>query len=78
MHFNIYLDDTAGQRLNVIAQQAGKSRNALIREAVSEWLTHQSQTQWPEAVLSFQGMADLPPFEASRNRLKPPVDDPLA
>lgn len=78
MHFNIYLDDTTGQQLNAMAQQVGESRNALIRKAVSEWLAHQSQPQWPEAVLGFKGMADVPLFEASRDRLKPPVDDPLA
>ena len=78
MHFNIYLDDTTGQQLTAFAQQAGESRNALIRKAVSDWLSRQAQTQWPETVLSFKGMADVPLFEASRDRLKPPVDDPLA
>jgi hypothetical protein len=29
-----------------------------IRKAVSEWLAHQSQPQWPEIVVNFQGMAD--------------------
>lgn len=78
MNFNIYLDDTTGQQLNAMAQQVGESRNALIRKAVSAWLSHQSQPQWPEAVVNFKGMADVPLFEASRDRLKPPVDDPLA
>ncbi|TSE37220.1 hypothetical protein Tfont_01126 [Tepidimonas fonticaldi] len=78
MHFNIYLDDATGQKLNAMAQQVGESRNALIRRAVSEWLAHQSQPQWPQAVLDFTGMADAPRFEAGRDRLKPPVDDPLA
>lgn len=78
MHFNIYLDDTTGQQLNAMAQQVGESRNALIRKAVNEWLAHQSRPQWPEAVSSFKGMADVPLFEASRDRLEPPADDPLA
>lgn len=78
MNFNIYLDDTTGQRLNAIAQQMGESRNAMIRKAVSEWLDHQSQPQWPEAVMNFKSMADVPLFEASRDRLIPPVEDPLA
>lgn len=78
MHFNIYLDDTTGQQLNAMAQQTGQSRNALIRKAIGEWLAQQSQPQWPEAVMNFKGMADVPPFEASRHRLKPPAEDPLA
>jgi predicted transcriptional regulator len=78
MHFNIYLDDATGQQLNAIAQQAGESRNALIRQAVGEWLAKHAEPQWPDAVRNFQGMADMPPFERSRDQLKPPVDDPLA
>ncbi|TSE25107.1 hypothetical protein Tther_02603 [Tepidimonas thermarum] len=78
MHFNIYLDDTTGQQLNAMAEQTGESRNALIRKAISEWLAHQSQPQWPEVVANFKGMADAPPFEAGRDKLAPPVEDPLA
>ncbi|TDQ40553.1 CopG family transcriptional regulator [Tepidicella xavieri] len=78
MHFNIYLDDATGRQLDAMAKQAGESRNALIRKAVGEWLARQSQPQWPQAVLNFKGMAEMPSFEAGRDRLKPPVDDPLA
>ena len=78
MHFNIYLDDNTGKQLNTVAEQAGESRNSLIRKAVSEWLGRQGRPQWPDAVLGFKGMAAMPPFEASRDKLKPPADDPLA
>ena len=78
MHFNIYLDDDTGQKLNRAAEQSGESRNALIRRALAEWLNRHGQPQWPEEVLSFKGVASTPPFEASRDKLKPPLDDPLA
>lgn len=78
MHFNVYFDDETGQRLTAAAQKEGESRNALIRKAVGQWLARQAQPQWPEAVMDFQGMAAMPPFEAGRDRLKRPVDDPLA
>jgi predicted transcriptional regulator len=78
MHFNIYLDDETGQQLNHAAQKAGESRNALIRRAVAEWLERHGRPQWPDEVLSFKGMADMTPFEAGRDKLKPPVADPLA
>lgn len=78
MNFNIYLDDETGHQLASAAKQAGESRNALIREAVSDWLNRHARPQWPDAVLDFKGMADMPIFEASRDSLKPPVDDPLA
>ena len=78
MNFNIYLDDETGQQLNKVAKKAGESRNALVRKAVSEWLTRRGKPQWPEEVLAFKGMADMPLFEASRDGLRSPVADPLA
>ena len=78
MNFNIYLDDATGQRLVSAAEQAGETKNALIRKAVGEWLARHSQPQWPDTVLDFKGMVDMPLFEANRDRLKPPMVDPLA
>ncbi len=78
MNFNIYLDDETGQQLNQVAKQAGENRNALVRRAVGEWLNRHCKPQWPDEVLAFQGMADLPSFEAGRDNIKPPVTDPLA
>lgn len=78
MHFNVYLDDMTGQRLTAVAQQAGESRNALIRQAVSEWLARHEQPQWPAAVMDFKGLDDMPPFESEREWLTQAVDDPLA
>jgi predicted transcriptional regulator len=78
MHFNVYIDDATGQQLNQTAELVGESRNALIRKAVREWLERQGEPQWPAEVLGFEGMAVMPPFEANRSRLSPPLDDPLA
>ena len=78
MNFNIYLDDETGQQLNKVAKKAGESRNALVRQAVSEWLKRHGKPQWPEDVLAFNGLADMSGFEASRDTLRPPAADPLA
>lgn len=78
MNFNIYLDDETGEQLTQTAKRTGESRNAIVRSAISEWLRRQGQPEWPEDVLSFKGMADMPLFEASRDRLKSPSADPLA
>lgn len=78
MNFNIYLDDETGQQLNQVAKKAGETRNALVRQAVGEWLQRHGRPQWPDEVLAFKGAADMPPFEAGRDRLKPPIADPLA
>ncbi|GHU03395.1 hypothetical protein FACS1894158_01710 [Betaproteobacteria bacterium] len=78
MHFNIYLEDEIGQRLTETAQQTGENRNALIRRAVQEWLARCNKPQWPEAVLNFTGIPDMPAFEAGREHLAAAQDDPLA
>ena len=78
MHFNIYLDDETGEQLNKAAERAGESRNALIRRAVGEWLKRSGRPQWPDEVLSFQGMPDMPSFEDGRSELEPAPVDPLA
>ena len=78
MHFNIYLDDATGARLNEMAQQAGQTRNALIRQAVRDWLDRRARPQWPDAVKDFEGEPDIQPFEAGRDALRQPPADPLA
>lgn len=78
MNFNIYLDDQTGQRLVVAAEHYEQSKNALIRKAVSEWLARNGDEQWPEAVMKFNGITDMPPFESGRDTLKLPLSDPLA
>ena len=78
MNFNIYLDDETGRQLKHVAEQAGETRNALIRQAVSEWLNRNGKPNWPDEVLAFNGIAGMPLFEANRHKLKPPDADPLA
>jgi len=78
MNFNLYLDDETGRQLNQLAKQVGESRNALVRQAVSDWLSRHGKAQWPDEVVGFKGMGDMPLFEAGRDRLNAPPADPLA
>jgi hypothetical protein len=78
VNFKIYLDDETGQRLTTAASQRGETRNAVIRQAVQDWLRRDGRAEWPALVLSHTGMPDMPPFEAGREELLPPPGDPLA
>ena len=78
MHFNVYIDDQTGQQLTDVAQQSGQTRNALIRSAVQDWLARRNKPQWPDLIMSFTGIDDMPPFESGRDQLKLPLADPLA
>jgi Ribbon-helix-helix protein, copG family len=78
MNFNIYLDDETGEQLGQLAKKVGESRNALIRQAVTEWLNRHDQPTWPTEVLNFEGDPSLRSFELWREELKKPQADPLA
>ena len=52
MNFNLYLkEDETGQQRNKLAKLAGESRNALVRQAVGDWLSKHDKPQWPDEVL---------------------------
>lgn len=78
MNFNVYLDDDTTRALDAAARREGRARNALIREAVSDWLERHSASRWPASVLSHRGMPSAPRFEALRAELPAPADDPFA
>ena len=72
MNLSIHLSDTLAERLQQIAQETGRSRNALVREAVESWLVSREQRHWPQEVLDSQGVPDTIPFEQSRVDLLTP------
>ncbi len=78
MNINIYLEDTLGKNLNQYATQLGRTRNAIVREAVKEWIDHHQITKWPNSILGFSGVKDFPSFESHRADLASPKEDPLA
>ena len=78
MNFNIYIDDETGSELNRVVEQSGESRNALIRQALRQWLGSRGAPQWPVELLSFEGIAEMAPFESARQNLSQPSNDPLA
>lgn len=78
MHFKLHFDNSIALQLNAAAEKHGENPEALIRRAVNEWLARNSLPQWAEEVLTFKGMSHIPLFEASRDKLTPPLVDPLA
>ncbi len=72
MNFSVHLNEELVRRLNEAAKESGKTRNALIREAVAEWLGHRRPGRWPAEVMNFCGIRGLKRFEQTRKNLKPP------
>ncbi len=77
MNISIYLEDELSKKVRAQAKLLGKSRNAIIREAISEWLARRKTKHWPAAVLNFKGDPDFPRFESYRSELLPPKEDPF-
>lgn len=75
MNFNVYIDDSVGKKVMQVAKTSKMSRNAIVRQALEEWLEGHFPRQWPETIMKFSGVAKIPPFEKYRNELSKPKDD---
>jgi len=78
VNFNVYLDDDTGARLDRVAKSHRKSRNALIREAVGDFIARNERGAWPPLVADFRGLSSARGFERHRDQLDAPAADPLA
>jgi metal-responsive CopG/Arc/MetJ family transcriptional regulator len=75
MNFNLYLEEELAQKLRALSRSTGKSRNALIREAVQLLITKKQKAQWSPTILNIQGVSDSTDFETYREELLPPKED---
>lgn len=78
MNFNIYIEDKLGEHLQKATEVTGKSKNALIREALNEWFMRHPMIKWPDEIMQHEGVEGFTSFESSRDELQPPKEDPLA
>jgi Arc/MetJ-type ribon-helix-helix transcriptional regulator len=74
MNFSLHLGDDLVRQLSAMSKATGRSRNALIRKAIEEWLERETCRQWPEEVLRFSGLPKAVPFEDARAELLHPEE----
>lgn len=79
MNINIYIENNLGEQLREFAKTLHKTRNAIIREAIQEWLQHHKTHEWPPCIQNFKGISGqkTPRFESYRDELTEPKDDPF-
>jgi len=77
MNFNIYLDDRTGQQLMMAAERTGETRNALIRQAVSEWLARSNQPTWRAYPITAEFEGRHVNQASEGQHFCPPAADPL-
>ena len=70
MNFNIYINDTLGEKLLQVTKDTGETRNAIIKQALEEWIQKKMTSSWPPAIMEFQGFPDFEGFETFRHELK--------
>ena len=70
MNFSIYIDDATADRLKREAARRKRTRNAVVAEAVKQWLERAQGSQWPRELLEFRGEPKLVPFEEFRSKKK--------
>jgi Arc/MetJ-type ribon-helix-helix transcriptional regulator len=79
MNINIYLQEQLLERIDRLAKETGRSRSALIREALEAWLSRRSASAWPALLREWEGDPTFAPFELGRNdpsrRAEDPFDD---
>jgi len=79
MNFTIYIEDSTGQTITNVAHALGKTRNAIVREAIEEWCNKHAPTQWEPGFFDFEPITDCPNFSQYRHEFeKQPSEDPLA
>lgn len=74
MTFSIHLDQPTAEALAQAVQETGRTRNALIREAVHQWLASKEHAEWPDVVRHFKGAPGAARFEEYRVGLREPQD----
>lgn len=76
MNLSVYLPPKLASQLSLIAKQQQTSKNAIVKEALEEWLTHHYlRASWPPQFFDFQAVENAPDFSVYRNELAPPKED---
>jgi predicted transcriptional regulator len=69
------MDEETRRAIESLARKSGKTRNALINEAVREFVRNRAVREWPENVKAWltsgkrRNTVSLPPFESYRTEL---------
>ena len=79
MQITINLPPDLEQDLILQAAQSNVPLQTLILQALRQLIQSKSDSnfQWPEIILSYEGSPDFPAFESYRNELLPPREPGL-
>lgn len=75
MSFHVYLEPDLESKLDSLCQKTGKKRNAIVREALRDYVDVHLSPDWPTEVFNFTPDKNLVPFENFRGDLSIERDD---
>jgi hypothetical protein len=70
MNFSIHLDDRLAKELSLAARRTKRPRNALVAEAVRQWLERSGRKTWPPELTDFEPFTEVARFESHRSKRK--------
>jgi predicted transcriptional regulator len=68
MNFSIHLDDRLAAALKREATRTRRPRNAIVAEAIRQWMEKSRRSTWPPELTDFEPFTDLERFESHRSK----------
>lgn len=78
MSFHVYVEPDLERKIEDLCKKTGRKRNAIVREALKEFVEKHSTQAWPDAVFNFRPNSKLARFESLRADLPPERDNIFA
>lgn len=66
MSFHVYLEPDLELKLASLCKKTGKKRNAIVREALRDYVDQHLNTDWPKGFFDFAADPNTPAFEDAR------------
>lgn len=66
MSFHVYVEPDLERKIEDLCKKTGRKRNAIVREALKEFVEKHSSQSWPESVFDFKPSSKLTRFESLR------------
>lgn len=75
MSFHVYVEPELERKIDALCKLTGRKRNAIVREALREYLNRQISNTWPDEVFDFKPNNKLIRFESLRSEFPPERED---
>ncbi len=76
MNLSVYLPQKLASELSHIAEQQNTTRNAIVKEALEEWImNHNPRSSWPVNFFKFEPVKEAGDFSIYRKDLSDPKED---